>query len=152
MIDFSHLSKLKIKKEKTVDYNIDLGNGIPVFTLKLKPATQDNPEFTNFIMNSDADHVVRIGKSQKIDDEAIQKNMIENIKLLSNVVVVDWDNVLDSSGEVVEYSQENCFKFLKQFADALPTELTKLIAFASDYSNFVDKDITVIEPTVKAKN
>lgn len=100
-------------------------------SFKLANATSDNPKFKSMLVD--------ISKKQdfSLDDrESIISKGDEAVDLLataySKTIILDWKNVCDHNGNVIEFNQVN----VKDLLIKLPKVFEELINFASNYRNF----------------
>ncbi len=131
MTDFSHLKKLDVTEEKTVEYPIYQINGEP--TLILKPATEANKPYFNAVLKRSKRNIraVKGGINRKIIDD----NRDEDKELYPKYVIAGWYDQIDAKGKKVEFSVKNCTDFIK----ALPNWIFDDIrAYASESSNYFE--------------
>lgn len=135
MINFSHLSKLKVSADKTVDYDLYQLEGEPV--LQLLPATEANKPYFNALLRASRKNV-RAVQSKKVNVHTIENNRNEDRQLYGKFIVKGWKGIVDSKGKEVEFSEENVLGFLA----ALPNEIfDDMRTFASETDNFIESGI-----------
>jgi hypothetical protein len=128
-MNFSHLKNLDVKG-KTADFVIYQINGEP--TITLKPATEANKPYFNAVLKRSRRNM-RAVQSGAINQVMIKENREQDRDLFPRFVVVGWDGILDSDGEPVEFTKENCADFLAALPDWLFDEVRD---FAGKSSNF----------------
>jgi len=141
-MDFKHLEKLDVKG-KTADYTLYQIAGEP--KLKLKPATEANKTYFNSVLKRSRRNV-RAVQAGAINQSMLEDNRKEDRELYPKYVIVGWDGVKDSSGNSVEFSEENCSDFIAALPDWIFDEVRD---FAGRSSNFFGETIDIEE---KAKN
>jgi hypothetical protein len=131
--DFSHLKALQVQKDAKSTFVFFRIAGEP--SLEVRPATSDNPEFFNAVLKQSKAAVrrARSRRGQQATTEAIDLARQEDIKLFVKYIIVDWDGVLDSKGELVPYSADACAQFLR----AIPSDMfNELRNYCLDIENF----------------
>jgi len=117
-----NFEKLKVD-DKIFEFPINQIDPIPV--LKIKPATESNRPYFNAVLL----RTKKIRRAKKINSTIIKESREDDRKLFSKHIVVGWDNVTDTDGNKVPYSEENCADFLQALPDYIFDEIR---AFASD--------------------
>ena len=133
MVDFSHLSQLDVKKEKTVNYRLYQIEDEP--TLVLSSATEANKPYFNALLRKSKKNLRAI-QSKAINVDTVTKNREEDKALYAKYIVKGWCGVKDASGNDVEFSEENASDFLYSLPNWIFDEIR---SFASDIQNFVDE-------------
>lgn len=132
--DFSHLNKLAVPSDKTVEfplYQLDTDT-----SLILAPATEANKAYFNALIRKSSKNAARM-RANKIDPQFLAENREQDRILFSAYVIKGWKGVVDSAGEVVPFSEENALGFLQ----ALPNHIFDEVRnFAADPQNFIDID------------
>lgn len=140
MASFSHLSKLEVAGNKTVDFTIFQIEGLP--TLQVTAASESNRPYFNELLRKGGKRQAK----KKVDIATVKSNREEDRVLYAKHIVKGWSGVCDDKGKDVPYSEGECLGFLSSLPDWLFDELR---AFASDIQNFIDE---VIDGEEKAKN
>ena len=141
MANFSHLAKLEVSGNKTVDFTIFQIEGEP--SLQVTAASESNRGYFNELLRKGGK---RQAKKTKLDAATIKTNREEDRVLYAKHIVKGWTGVNDDKGKAVEFTEGECLGFLSSLPDWLFDELR---AFASDIQNFIEAPIDVEE---KAKN
>lgn len=142
MTDFSNLTALSITG-KTADFTFYQLEGQPI--LAVRPATQDNPAYTNAALKANGAQITR-GVKAKIDSEFMDRAREQDRALYAAHVVAGWTGVRDAGGKAVAFSDANCRAFLQ----ALPIYLfDELRTFCGNPANFTDTDV---DADIVAKN
>ena len=132
MNQFEHLAKLRPSGQATLTmYQI---RGEP--TLTLKPASEANKGYYTPLIKRNSRNSRRIAAG-KVNAKMLKQSRDEDRELFSKFVVTDWADVMDSAGEAVEFSKENCYDFLKALPDWLFDEVRQ---FASEPENFIEDE------------
>lgn len=140
MANFSHLKKLEVSGNKTVDFVIFQIAGEPI--MKVVAASESNRPYFNELLRKGGKRQAK----KKVDAATVQSNREEDRVLYAKHIVKDWSGVQDEKGKDVPYSHDDCLGFLQSLPDWLFDELR---AFASDLQNFIEAPIDAEE---KAKN
>lgn len=130
MTDFSHLSKLEVHKDTIKPFTLIDLEGAPVFQTKV--AGESNPGYINGLLRLSGSARSKLNSANsKFIDEA----RLYDRELYPKHVITGWTGVCDSSGNDVEFSEENCEAFL----GALPNWIfDKLRLFVTTIENYVD--------------
>jgi hypothetical protein len=137
MVDFSHLNKLEVS-DKTAEYVMNQIEGQP--TLIVKPATESNKPYFNSVLRRSRKTLQQSqgGLSAKM----ITDNRNEDKELYPKHVIVGWEDMKDSSGELVDFSVENCTNFIGKLPPWLFDEIR---TFCGKSINFCDEATIDIE-------
>lgn len=143
MGNFSHLKKLSVKG-KTAEFPISLirfekKNGDEIENVSpvliVSPATSINKPYINAALRKMSKKLKRaastgiVGKSENDELRKI------SIQLYPQYVIEGWEDMPDSDGNFVEFTEESC----RDFLEAYPKELMdELIDFCSKNSNFAE--------------
>lgn len=131
MADFSHLSALAVKSEKTADYTFYNIPGEP--TIRCRHAGEANKPYYNEVLRR-AEHVMR--RKAKLNVEMIRDQRDRDRALFPKYICIIWPKApLDKHGAEAPYSLENCEAFLRALPDH---EFDQFRDWAKDASNFVD--------------
>lgn len=141
MANFSHLEKLEVSGNKTVDFTIFQIEGEP--SLQVTAASESNRGYFNELLRKGGK---RQAKKTKVDAETIKRNREEDRVLYAKHIVKGWTGVNDADGKPVKFTEGECLGFLSSLPDWLFDELR---TFASDIQNFIEAPIDVED---KAKN
>jgi hypothetical protein len=132
--DFSNLDKLNIKSSATALYVFYGIEGRP--TLKVKPAHETNTAYMNAFLKKGKKVLRSLKGSMNVD--TLKEHRERDYSLYSKFIIVDWPVApVDSNGEEVPFSAENCKAFLKAIRFDMFNELRE---FCSDLDNFVEDD------------
>jgi hypothetical protein len=133
--DFSFLKGLQVTPETTAEYrfsNILLANGKnPVFIVR--PATESNKPYFNAVLRRSGKNAKALSAGQ-LDSEMIDEGRRDDRELFPKYIVTGWRDVVDSSGELVPFSKEECASFLQQLPDE---EFSDLKQYCGNVRNFV---------------
>lgn len=140
MANFSHLKKLEVSGNKTVEFTIFQIEGEP--SLHVVAASESNRGYFNELLRKGGKRQAK----KKVDAATVKSNREEDRVLYAKHIVKGWTGVNDANGKEVEFTEGECLGFLSSLPDWLFDELR---AFASDIQNFIDAPIDVEE---KAKN
>lgn len=149
MSKFSHLKPLQVTVDDVVPYTFKgiLVNGVnPV--LYVKPAAECNKPYFNEVLKTQGRKVSDVVEGN-IDVGILAENRNQDRELFPKYIVDRWDmkTIIDSDGNQVEFSYENC----KDFLDSVPNdEFDKFRHFCATLKNF--KKETSINVGEKAKN
>lgn len=144
-MDFSYLKKVDVKEETTVEYSMNQLPMEPVPVLIMKPATEANKAYFNAVLRNSGNKVssLRTGKiTVKMSTEARE----EDRGLYPKHIIVGWKNVPDINGEMADFTEENCAKFVAALPDWVFDDIRN---YATKPANFVD---TVIDIQAKARD
>ena len=133
MVDFSHIKALEVAGDRTAEMTLFQLEGEPV--LVLAPATENNVPLFNAALRRQGQvaSMARVGASNV---NTIKEGRAEDRELYAKHVVRGWRNVVDTDGEAVPFSKENCLDFLR----ALPIRMFDDVReFARNPLNFVDE-------------
>lgn len=133
-MSFDYLKALEVKSQ-TARFTIYQIVDEPV--LIMKPATEANKPYFNAVLKRSRRNI-RAVQSGSLSTALIAENRAEDRDLFPKFVVVDWDKVKDSAGEIVPFSQENCADFLEALPDWIFDEIRN---FAGNSVNFVGEAI-----------
>jgi len=138
MADFTHLQSLRVADDATASFTFFQIGGEP--TLQVRHAGQSNRDFFNAAlkMNKAAARGARKQRGGVPTPEDIEKARQQDIRIFARYIVTDWQNVLDSEGNQVEFSEEVCVQFLQ----AIPSDMfTELRVFCLDITNFREEEM-----------
>ena len=139
MSKFSHLKQLDVQREQTTEYPLYQLAGEPV--LILAPATESNRGYFNSLLRKSRKNM-RVVQSGKVNASVVKNNREEDKKLYAEHIIVGWKNMLDSSGNEIPFSKEDCADFLNELPDWLFDEIR---TFASNVQNFIEDAIDAQE-------
>lgn len=114
MPDFSNFRKQEIKADQLAQYTFhDLEGSPSIWSL---PALEANKPFMNETLRRVAarNRARRPGRVATVETMAQSRN--EDRELLAKFCARNWD-VVDASGERVEFSAENCLEFFQALPD-----------------------------------
>jgi hypothetical protein len=104
--------------------------------LTLRSMTKLNPQYLDAALNSSRGKDI---DKKKINAELINRLRDTNIDLVSRYVVQSWENVYDSKGKPVKFSQSECKDFLQAISKGAGlVSLDDMFEFAQDVTNFID--------------
>ena len=105
--------------------------------IKVRRAGEKNKKYFNEILQRNK-HLAH--RKVKVDASLIVENRKNDYDLYPRHVVVGWDStIVDSKGQQVVFSEENCRDFLKAVGDDAFDELRR---FCDDYTNFDKEDVS----------
>lgn len=113
MNKFGHLKKLEVKGRE-VRYTIYQVEGEP--TLIMKPATEANKPYFNAVLRRSKKNMRAINAGS-VNSGIIAENREEDRNLFPKHVITGWEDVTDSSGEPVPYTEEDCRDYLEALPD-----------------------------------
>lgn len=116
MVDFGHLRRLHVGGAATAEYEIVEVDGSP--TLVGVFAGETNEGYYNALIRRSTKNQRRF-RASKIGAKELQENRDQDRELFPKFVIKGWSNVMDSNGDPVEFSEENCAQFLKAIPDYL---------------------------------
>ncbi len=129
MPSFDNLKRYETKD--TVEFVLDVINPPNCPVLVVAPFGESNRPLMR--------EILRQGRTRPrtTSEAAYNENTRLDKELMATHVVRGWRNVVDSEGHEVPFSKENALEFLQ----ALPAWIfTRLRAFVTDPSNFVEQD------------
>lgn len=139
--DFSHYTKASDISEKTAWMELPaLASGPDSETpsLQVRPAVSSmNVAMRRLSLRLSATPAAqrrarkKLGKFTEKDQQAVQE---DNVRVLSETVIIGWRGIRDSNGQEVPFSAANAAAFLR----AVPLEVSlDILEFAQDPDNFV---------------
>ena len=136
MASFTHLAKLEVSGNKTIDFTIFQIEGEP--TLHVTAASESNRTYFNELLRKGGKRQAK----KKIDAATVKSNREEDRVLYAKHIVKGWTGVMDDKNKEVAFTEGECLGFLSSLPDWLFDELR---AFASDLQNFIEAPIDVEE-------
>lgn len=133
MSKFNHLSKYEVQADREIEYVIDDIEGEPV--LILSPATSENKPYYNKVLRKTAKNPMKAIKKMNVG--MVRENRDQDRILFSKYVVKGWKRVVDSDGNEVEFSEENCYDYLSHLPDWIFDQVRN---FAASPDNFIDDE------------
>lgn len=146
MVDFSNLRKLAVSAQDTAEYTFYEIEGEP--TLKVRPATEANGRYWSAVLARSSKNVRR-ARSGKITASMLKEGRTDDRELYPKHVVMAWTTApMDTNGDAVDFTAENCAAFLEAIPDHIFDGLRN---FCSDVTNFQEDvmDEEEIEETGK---
>ncbi len=134
MSKFKHLSKYEVQADREIEYILDDIEGEPV--LILSPATSENKPYYNKVLRKTAKNPMKALKRMNLG--MVRENRDQDRVLFSKYIIKGWKKVVDSDGEEVEFSEENCFDYLQHLPDWIFDQVRN---FAATPDNFIDDSI-----------
>ena len=133
--NFSHFDKLKIGPNSRALYTFEGIEGEPV--LEVSPAHEVNKPYMNAILKK-GKKMLRSLKRGSMSVQTLKENRLQDLRLFPKFIVTGWLVApVDSAGNKVEFSEENC----KAFLQAIPTYMfNDLREFCADVDSFLDED------------
>lgn len=134
MTDFHNYSEAT-KMEATAEYTFYEIQGEPMIVVA--PTTEQNPAYMNYILKNSRAHMRQI-EAGNLSVDLLKQLRSRDRELFPRFVVKNFsDNIVDSNGERVPFSQDAA----KDFIDALPDHVFDgLRDFAGKIANFVEYD------------
>ena len=137
---FEHLKNLEVITDARINYELPEIPGTP--TLVLLSATSDNKAYFNAMLrsakNSKPGHK---GKRMSATDPAVTRMAREaDRKDYPGNVIVDWNGVVDSDGNEVPFSEENCADFLSALPDWLFDNIRNTASVPTNFVKGFDQD------------
>jgi len=127
---------LQVENGATAKFPFALIEGNP--SLTVRPATDVNVPFFNAILSRDKSAEREIAKGSDVTDEQMNAVRLKDIDLFVEFIVIDWENVLDSKGKKVKFTQDNCREFLL----AIPVDMfNQLRLFCLNINNFRNRAV-----------
>ena len=134
--DFSHLSNLKVRPSKQIEFTFERIAGEPA--LMVRSSSESNKPYLNALLKSGR-RALRKMRGGKMSAEVLAANRDQDRELFTKHIVVDWkaETVRNAAGKPVKFSPEACAAFLQ----ALPNDLfDELRVFCGDVDNFREED------------
>lgn len=134
MAKFDYLKEQQVSADRTaeVDVYVRMPNGLQP-TLIGRPATEINRAYFNAQLKLSAGQSRRIRK-KNVDVEMLAMLRRRDRELYPKHVITDWRGVVDSNGDPVAFSPEECADFLAVLPDYIFDEVRQ---FFSNNDNFV---------------
>jgi len=130
MANFSHLDDLAVDNSSTAEFIFSRIMGTPVLTVR--PAHRVNRDFLNEMLSASKEVARRIGKLEH-EDTDFDKVRENDADVFARCIVTGWRNVVDSDGNEVEFTRDNCREFLL----AIPEDMfDNLRTFCLTIDNF----------------
>lgn len=140
MVDFSNISKLEVTGEHTAEYVFEGLHGQP--KVRVRPITRANKSYTNAMLKRLAPSKKNKNTNITVDD--IERHQKWDLDLFPKYVLTDWEGVVDTDGNEVEFTEVNAAAFVK----ALPADMfDELREYCADISNF--RDLLDVEDLAK---
>lgn len=136
MPSFENLKSMEVSPEATVKYeitDITLAGRVPILDVKM--ATMYNKDYMNVRIKTSSKDAQKIRRGV-ITTRLLSESRDGDRKLYPKFIIMDWENVVDSNGVLVEFSESNCLEFIAALPDWI---FDGLRAFCSEISNFVDQ-------------
>lgn len=135
--NFSYLKKLHVDDSATARYCFEDINHEPI--LIVRHAGDSNPEFFNAVMKKSKGARRKAKTAKHLSGPEVVRALEEarkvDVELFVKYIVVGWEDVHDTDGELVEFSPEVC----KQFLDLIPLDMFhEFRNFCLDINNFRD--------------
>lgn len=132
MSKFSHLERFQPSVDKTVAYRLFQIEGEPI--LHMKQATDANKPYWNGVLRRNSAAVRRL-RGGNLNAAVLEETRDNDRELFAKHVVTGWEKVVDTDGQPVVFSQEDCLEFLR----ALPNWVFDDVrSYAADAQNFVE--------------
>ena len=135
MGQFSKLSKLDVKRDRTAEFTFFQLEGRP--SLRVRPAEEVNKAYFNALLKRRSRRSVRRIRAGSADAAQVAENRAEDRELYAKHVVVGWSGVKNDSGVEVPFGPAPLGEFLAALPDWLFDELR---LFCSEVTNFVDEE------------
>jgi len=135
---FSNYSNLNHDDQTVVEFVFLQIPGRPV--LKVAPATESHEAYYSDFLEASAKLAPRAlqaqkkrNKNMKVARQIISESRDQERELFSRHIVRGWEDVVDDQGEVAEFTQENCLKFLQALPDFLFDDLQEFCKMPSNF-------------------
>lgn len=135
MSTFGHLKKLEVVPGRTREFPLYDLEEEPVLTVG--PATSANKGYNTEILKRGR-KVAALINSGNIGEELATILRGDDRKLYPVHVIKGWKGVIETGGEEVPFTPENCADFLRALPDWI---FDKVRAFASDPRNFIEESL-----------
>ena len=145
MVDFSHLQKLAVRKDHTVEYIFYPLEDEP--SLTVVSASESNKGYTGAILKRSR-RTVRRMRGGNMTPGMLAEARNEDRELYPKMIIKGWKGIKDSGGGDVAFSPENLGEFIAALPDWIFDDLRE---FCGNPSNFLDED-NLIETEEIAKN
>ena len=143
MVDFSNVAKLAVTAADVKEYPLIELAGAPV--LFLRCANEGNSGYMNGVLRLTGQDGKTRKKAMVMDVQAMEDLREHDKELYPAHVITGWRSVLESDGNDVPFTQENCTAFLA----ALPAWIFDGVrGYAMKPENFVPQ----IDSEAKGKN
>lgn len=134
MVDFSHVTKALDTSNKTVKFEFDMLDTVPVAIVR--PATQSNPDYFSKAMQIGADITKSLKRGKGLSRDTMKKLRERDYELFPKYVIVSWEvPPVDASGAPVDMTPENCEQFLRALPEYVFEEFRN---FVGNEYNFLD--------------
>lgn len=136
--NFSQLKKLDPIKEATSDFEIyDLD---PSVTLIGRYAGESNKDYMNALIKM---VTRRASRRNKTNVKSLAENRDQDRELYSKYVIISWSpDPVDSSGNPVEFNEEECFAFLTALPDYIFDDIRGHFSSIAEFLSENDEDGT----------
>lgn len=117
MANFEHLKELAVEHDSTTFYLFSRIMGLP--RLEVRPAHRINPLFLNEMIRGSKEAARRLSSEEMPDQKELDKVRLRDADIFARCIVVGWENVIDSEGNEVEFTEDHCREFLM----AIPVDM-----------------------------
>jgi hypothetical protein len=141
MSKFSYFEKAKVSVNDTKKFplnDIENPDGSSP-TLILAPAAEPNKPYFNALLKKGGRSTRQV-VSGKLTLELLQENRNEDKRLFPKYVIKGWENVFNSAGEPVEFSQAECEDFVNSMPDWLFDTIRNYAAIVQNFTTGVVVD------------
>lgn len=134
MADYSHLSVMTVKVDRTSDYTFENIPGQPI--LRVRFAGEANKPYYNEVLRR-ADHLAK--RKLKISTDLIRDNRDRDRELYPKHIVVGWPRApLDKDGKQNPFSKEEVEAWLRAVPDDVFDELREHCRDANNFRDSMD--------------
>lgn len=130
-----------LKRKDVVDFKLSalepyLREGVPTPVLKIKPATADNSEFMNRYIDETFKRTGR--RTVQMNAKTLATSREIDLDLFPELVIVGWEDVVDSNGDAVPFTAEVCRQFFDRVDMGDKSVFDTVRDFARQPTNFAE--------------
>ena len=111
MTKFGNLEKLEISQSRSWIDLPEVGAGARLLVV---PATESNPAYYNAMLRLSTARSKMAVRSNQITAKMVDDNRSDDRQLYPDLVIVDWENIVDENGEPAQFTRDNCADFCAQ--------------------------------------
>jgi hypothetical protein len=134
MANFSHLQSLE-QRDEAVPYTLEQLPGAP--TIWFLPGTDANKPFMNESLRRASLRARTSRRSRRVTLDTVQASRDEDREIIAKYCAKRWERIVDSGGQEVEFSAENCLEFFQALPDWLFDDVR---GFVTDPGNFIEEE------------
>lgn len=87
--------------------------------IAVKPATEANTPYFNAMLRRSAARARRMARTDRITAEDAAANRSDDRDIFPRYIIVNWEHVYDTKGNLVPFNEDNCREFCAKLPDWL---------------------------------